>query len=251
MNNIVKKCFLCQKELTTSHILSGCESNLARINYITRHDAILASITNSILKAIGSKYMPLCELRNLKECNIIGKDWSIGFNLPQLMEVGQTREQYEQVFEPLDDRRRSVKKIVYNRSDLVLVNHKLKKVILLEVAVVGNPWLLQQQVEIKRVRYMVNSQEVIGPDNYQTVNRAYNMNDHFKKKYGKDYQISFIPFIMSAYGEISPGFMEGLMKPLEVLMKKQHIKAMTENASRTAAVNTAYTIRYWLSMLQG
>uniref|UniRef100_A0A0N5BJJ3 Reverse transcriptase domain-containing protein n=1 Tax=Strongyloides papillosus TaxID=174720 RepID=A0A0N5BJJ3_STREA len=250
-NNIFnKKCSLCQKVLNTSHILGSCDSKIARLKYTARHDAVLAAVTNSILKCLGAKYMPLQELRLLRENQIIGKDWSIGFDVPQLVEVGQIRENYEQVFGNENGCSNPVKKIAHNRPDLVLINHKLKKVILLEVAIVGNPRLIQQQVEIKNVRYMKNSQEVIGPDNYLLVNRAFNMSDHFKKKYGSEYEVEFVPFILGAYGEICPGFQEVLMKPLTVLLKQQHMKAMIANASRTAVVNTAYNLRFWLSIME-
>uniref|UniRef100_A0A0N4Z1C8 Reverse transcriptase domain-containing protein n=1 Tax=Parastrongyloides trichosuri TaxID=131310 RepID=A0A0N4Z1C8_PARTI len=242
----IKVCPLCQKVLTTSHIISGCSSNTASLKYTTRHDAVLASVTNSILKSIGVGFKSLDELRKLREDDIIGKDWSISFDTPQRVSVGNWRD--DDVAMATNNDQGWATHIAHNRPDLLLLNHTLKKAVLLEVAIVGNPKSIEKQMEIKRVRYMKNSQEVIGPDNYDKVAAAYNMQLHLHKKYGEDYTVNFVPFVIGSYGEIIPGFIKDHMNPLTALMSEEQIKATVASASRIAAVHTVYVIRYWLSL---
>uniref|UniRef100_A0A0N4ZTT9 Reverse transcriptase domain-containing protein n=1 Tax=Parastrongyloides trichosuri TaxID=131310 RepID=A0A0N4ZTT9_PARTI len=242
-----KPCPLCQQELTTSHVISGCKDKSASLKYTTRHDAVLASVTNSILKHLGVGFKSLTELRKLRENETLGKDWSISFDAPQRVIGSHWRD--DDVTNAIEEDRCRTQTIVHNRPDLVLLNHKLKKVILLEVAIVGNPQLIPRQIEIKRVRYMKNSQVQVGPENYLTVANGKNMRNNFKEKYGEEYEVLFVPFVVGAYGEILPGFIKDFMDPLLSVMSEQHIQAMVACASRTAAVNTVFVIRFWLSLI--
>uniref|UniRef100_A0A0N4ZXT3 Reverse transcriptase domain-containing protein n=1 Tax=Parastrongyloides trichosuri TaxID=131310 RepID=A0A0N4ZXT3_PARTI len=217
-----QKCKFCDQPLTSDHLTSKCTNDKSLQLYRSRHDRAMTNLTNSLLSLRGKRYLNVNQLREKKENEEISNGWCIVFDRP----VTENNSQ-----------------LTHNRADLVLINKKLKKCIIVEFCITQASNIVLQR-NLKLAKYQINGQNLVTPQSVPTITPGHNIKKFYEIKYG--YNTVIVPIVFGVYGELHP-LTEKDTAPLKMVTKQ--IDKILENISRNVVLGTEYIIRNFLSSL--
>ena len=217
--NGVNVCRICKKpNETPMHILTECEHWLnTLITY--RHDAIARNVYYRFCK-----YLKLEPIRHDRK-------------IPSF----QTTDSFE-LFWGFPHQTR--KPLHHKRPDIVLIDKATRRGLVVEVACV-NPENIQRVEHIKNIRYKVNGEEAVLPENYQTVRAGYSFCEDLVNKYRlRHCELAVI--VVGVCGEVSKDSIKEMNKVLKFigLENKEKIrKDLLERCQRSAVIGSSRIIK--------
>lgn len=210
-------CRRCQRgEETIPHILTSCErwrTNLA----IERHDSVGRNIYYHLAKKYGlwtphyTEQVP--SVASNDSCSLW---WNFPFQ--------------------------TTKKLHHNRPDLVLLDRSKKRVTIIEVAV-ADPSNMLRQLDIKRVRYQVNSEGPVDHTNYRAKNHGANLVEELGRKFRATTR--FLPVIIGTAGEVLTGTLQNIKEELQI--DERTGMRLLERLQRSAVLGSSRIIKNHLA----
>ncbi|VDD97075.1 unnamed protein product [Enterobius vermicularis] len=205
-----KSCRKCGNgKETVDHILNHCNCWLKSL-YMERHNAVARNVYFVLCKRHG---LPLVHYSHTIPNNVENEEAILYWDTPIFTEA----------------------KIIHNRPDIVAIDKRKKKVLVIEFSIAGTTRLADQRA-IKINRYKLNSVERETPT--ETPREGPNLIAEIRKIYRSD--VYFLPIIVGPCGELLKGTFEAVKKRME--LNAGETEKLIERIGRSAAEGSSRII---------